>query len=417
MLSRYPRAALGALLILNIIGYLDRSMLMGFSPQITKDLGLTNTQFGFLSGAVWVLSYSVMVLVLGTLADRVSRTRLIAGGMLVWSACTAASGYAGSFEQMVVARFLVAAGEAALVPAATAILADIFDGRHRSTANGVFFMGIPLGVGAAYLLSGTIGAGLGWRDTFLALGIVGVLLSLIVATVPDVQRKAEQEVGENFLPQMKAILATLRRQPAIVLIIAGFVIVHLVYAQNSFIQLWLVRERGFEEAAIARYIGVLQIAFGCLGAVGGGIAADRLAKGHASRMALFPAVCVALCLPLMIAGHLADARSAWIYIGLAASFLLPFSIYGSSLSLVQGSVPHSMRASVIGFSMMCLNVLAMALGTVTLGFASDRLAAAGNATPLTAVLVGSDLAIGVALVLFLIAARWVAPATEARSFA
>lgn len=417
MLSRYPRAALGALLILNIIGYLDRSMLMGFSPQITKDLGLTNTQFGFLSGAVWVFSYSVMVLVLGTLADRVSRTRLIAGGMLVWSACTAASGYAGSFEQMVVARFLVAAGEAALVPAATAILADIFDGRHRSTANGVFFMGIPLGVGAAYLLSGTVGAGLGWRDTFLALGIVGVLLSFIVAAVPDVQRKAEQEVGENFLPQMKAILATLRRQPAIVLIIAGFVIVHLVYAQNSFIQLWLVRERGFEEAAIARYIGVLQIAFGCLGAVGGGIAADRLAKGHASRMALFPALCVAVCLPLMIAGHLAEARSSWIYIGLAASFLLPFSIYGSSLSLVQGSVPHSMRASVIGFSMMCLNVFAMALGTVTLGFASDRLAAAGNATPLTAVLVGSDLAIGVAFVLFLIAARWVAPATEARSFA
>ena len=411
MITRHPRVVLAVLLFINIIAYVDRSMLLAFSPQITRDIGLSNTQFGFLSGAVWVLSYSLMVLFLGSLADRFSRTRIIAGGMLIWSLCTAVSGLVHSFEQMVLARFLVAAGEAALVPAATAILADVFDGKHRSTANGLFFMGIPLGIGVAYLLSGTVGAGVGWRTTFISLGAIGVVISIAIAFVKDEGGATEHDHGENFLPQMRAILATLRSQPAIMLVIAGFVIVHIVLAQASFIQLWLVRERGADEAAIAQHIGVLQIVFGCLGAAGGGIAADRLARGQRARLAAFPALSLAVCLPLMIAGRFVEGDSPLLYVGLAASFFLPFSLYGSNLSLIQGGVPHRMRASIVGFTMMCLNVLAMALGTFAIGFISDRLAAAGHGAPLTAVLLGTDAVIAVAIVLYAIAARMLARQT------
>ena len=403
MLKRFPRTVLGVLLLINILGYVDRTMLLGFSPQITQDIALNNTQFGFLSGVVWVFSYSIMVLVLGSMADRFSRTRIIGGGMLIWSACTVLSGLAQNFEQMALARFMVAAGEAALVPSAMALLADLFDGRHRSTANGLFFMGIPLGVGLAYLLSGTIGAEVGWRHTFIVLGVVGMLIGLCVFFVrDDVSSSAH---GEAFLPQMRAIFTALRSQPALCFAIAGFVLVHLVYAQNSFIQLWLVRELGAQEATIAKQIGVLQILFGCLGALGGGIAADRLAKGVRARLAAFPLLSLLVCLPLMLASRFAELDSPLIYAGLAASFFLPFSVYGSTLSLVQGSVPHSMRASIVGFTMMCLNVGAIALGTLTLGAASDGLAASGHATPLTIVLIAGDLLIGLALICFLLAVR------------
>lgn len=405
MLKRFPRTVLGVLLLINIIGYVDRSMLLGFSPQITQDIGLSNTQFGFLSGAVWVFSYSVMVLVFGSMADRFSRTRIIACGMLIWSLCTVFSGLAQNFEQMVLARFMVAAGEAALVPAATALLADLFDDRHRSTANGLFFMGIPLGVGLAYVLSGTLGAEIGWRGTFMGLGVVGVLIALSLLFVRDDGSAANAAHGEAFLPQMRAILAALRSQPALCFAIAGFVIVHLVYAQSSFIQLWLVRELGASEASIARQIGILQILFGCLGAVGGGIAADRLAHGVGARLAGFPALSLLICLPLMLLGRFVELGSPLLYVGLAASFFLPFSVYGSTLSLIQGSVPHSMRASIIGFTMMCLNVVAIALGTVTLGFASDWLAGTGHPAPLQSVLVASDVLIGLALVCYLMTVR------------
>ncbi|HJV03019.1 MAG TPA: MFS transporter [Burkholderiaceae bacterium] len=405
MLTRYPKLVLAVLLFINIIAYVDRSMLLGFSPQITQDLGLNNTQFGFLSGAAWVFSYSVMVLVFGTLADRYSRTVIIAGGMMMWSFCTAASGVAGDFGEMLAARFLVAAGEAALVPSATAILADLFDERRRSTANGLFFMGIPLGIGLAYLLSGTVGIQIGWRGTFLVLGGVGVAMALSVALVRDAGPRGHAARGENFVPQLGAVLRCVRRQPALVLVLAGFIVVHLVLAESTFLQLWLVRERGAAEAQIARQIGLLQILFGCIGAAGGGYVTDRLARGSRRRLALFPALSTLLCVPLMVASRMVAADSAVLYLGLAASAFLPFSVYGSVLSLIQGSVPGHLRASTVGFSMMCLNVIALALGTLLLGFASDRLAAFGFAHPLTVVLAGTDVAVGLASLCFGLAAR------------
>lgn len=405
MLTRYPRLVLAALLFINIVAYIDRSMLLGFSPQITRDLGLTNTEFSFLSGAAWVFSYSAMVLVFGTLADRFSRTRIIAGGMLVWSFCTAASGLADGLGALLAARFLVAAGEAALVPSATAILADLFDPRRRSTANGLFFMGIPLGIGLAYLLSGTAGAVFGWRATFMALGALGVAIACALALLRDAGPRGDAAHAENVLPQLGAVWRCVGGQPALMLLLAGFVLVHLVLAQNSFLQLWLVRERGAEQAQIAQHIGLLQILFGCVGAAGGGFAADRLARGSRSRLALFPVVSTVLCLPLMLASRLAANDSALLYAGLAASAFLPFSIYGSVLCLIQGSVPVRLRASIVGFTIMCVNVLALALGTLLLGLLSDRLAAAGAASPLTTVMFGSDLAVGVAIVCFALAAR------------
>ena len=190
-----PRTVLIGLLVLHVLAHIDRNMLLGFSPQITQDLAINNAQYGFLAGAVWVLSYGVMALFLGSLADRFSRMRVMAAGLLIWSACTAASGAAQSFEQMVAARFLVASGEAALVPAAVSLLMEVFKPERRGSATGVFFMGIPLGIGLAFTLAGTLGAAYGWRGTFYALGVAGVVIALPMLLLND-QRDA-RSVGAS----------------------------------------------------------------------------------------------------------------------------------------------------------------------------------------------------------------------------
>lgn len=413
MLKRHPRAVLAALLLINVLAYVDRSLLYGFAPQITRDLGLDNTQFGLLSGAVWVLSYSVMVLVFGALADRHSRTRIIAGGMLLWCLCTAASGLAQDFGQMVMARLLVAGGEAALGPSATALLAGIFGPRRRATANGLFFMGIPLGIGCSYLLSGYVGEGLGWRGTFVLLGVAGAVVALCVALVRDEREGGAAQHGAPVLPQLRAVFGAVLGQPALLAVIAGFVLVHLVFAQSAFVQLWLVRERGADEAAMARHIGVLQILFGCLGAAGGGIAADRMAHGVRSALARVPVFSLLLCLPLMMASRVVGTDNPLLHAGLAASFFLPFSVYGSTLALVQGGVPPRMVASVMGLTMMSLNIVAMALGTYALGAISDVLARAGHAAPLTVVLLGSDAVMLLAIACYAAAARRLSRAESA----
>ena len=401
-----PYAVLMALLALHVIAHIDRNMLLGFSPQITKDLALSNTQFGFLAGAVWVLSYGTMAVFMGSLADRFSRTRVIAFGILIWSACTAASGMAQSFEQMVLARFLVASGEAALVPAAVSLMIELFQARRAGTAVGVFFMGIPLGIGLSFLLAGTLGVTQGWRGTFTLLGVIGVAIGVPMLWLQDRRDTlGEAEHGAPFVQQMRNVLATLRGNPTVMLTIVGFVLVNTVFAGLSFVQLWLVRERGFDAAAIARQIGGLQIVFGILGAVVGGVLSDRMARrmwgGHAG----FVVLLIALCGPLMIAYRFAPPGSPLFYLGMCAGFFLPLATYGPSLALIQGMTPNHMRSTVTGVTMLLLNIFAIAIGNLAVGAVSDRMVAAGSTNALTIVLLATDIMAISAAMFFTLAAR------------
>lgn len=390
--KKSPAAVLAALLVLHVLAHIDRNILIGFSPQVTQELALGNAQYGFLVGGAWVLSFGVMALFMGSLADRFSRTRVIAAGLLVWSACTAASGCARSFEQLVAARLLVASGEAALVPAAVALLAELFAERKRGAAIGIFFVGIPLGVGLSFLLAGSLGATHGWRNTFLALGAAGAVLALPLALLTE-ERGAtrDQPRGAPFAIQLRTVFAVLRSQPRLRLVMAAFVLANLLFATLSFAQLWLVRERGMETAGIARTIGLLQIAFGTLGAVGGGWLGDRFARRHASGHAGFMALLVAVCAPLMIAYRLAPAGTPLFYTGMCAGVFLPLALYGPSNALIQGLVPPQLRATVAGCNMLLINLFAIAGGNLAIGWASDRLARAGTAAPLTTVLLATDL--------------------------
>ena len=402
-----PGSVLAALLAVHVLAHIDRNMLLGFSPQVTRDLALTNTQYGFLVGAVWVLSFGVMAVFMGTLADRFSRARVIAAGLLVWSVCTAASGAAQTFEQMVAARFFVACGEAALVPAAVSVLAEIFDHSRRGTAMGVFFTGIPLGIGLSFLLAGTFGAAHGWRGTFFALGVLGVAAALPLLFVRDERMTAhgDTERGARTSTQIHDVLHALRSNTPVQLTIVGFVLAHLVFAGFSFLQLWLVRERGFDAATIAKQVGGLQIVFGVLGSAAGGFFSDRIARRMPGGHAGFMAALVGVCAPLMIASRLVPAGSVPFYLGLCASCFLTLALYGPALALIQGAMPARMRSTVTGVTMMLINVFAIAIGNLLVGAASDRLAATGWPAPLTTILLATDVLVLVSAAFFVVAAR------------
>lgn len=401
-----PVAVLIGLLLIHILAHIDRHLLSGFAPQITQDLTLNNKQFGFLTGAVWVLSFGFMAIFMGSLADRFSRTRVMAFGVLVWSVCTALSGYAMGFEQMVVARFFVATGEAALVPAAVSLLAEVFTPQRRSTAVGVFFIGIPMGIGLAFVIAGSLGASMGWRGTFGALGIAGVALMLPLLLLKD-QRdgQAGHEPGAPFRQQVGLVWSNLRACQPLRQTIIGFVLVHFAFAGLAFVQLWLVRERGFDGASIAKQMGSMQIVFGTLGALLGGVASDRLAKrfggGHASVLTIM----VLLFAPLMLLYRFATPGSALFYVGMVAGFILPLAVYGPANALIQALTPTSMRSTITGATMMLINVFAIAIGNLAVGAVSDALVANGSTVGLTTALIGTDALVGLSLWFFWRAAR------------
>ncbi|TPQ28802.1 MFS transporter [Cupriavidus pinatubonensis] len=401
-----PSAVLTGLLAIHLLAHIDRNMLLGFSPQITTDLALSNAQYGFLVGAVWVLSFGVMALFMGALADRFSRTRVIAAGVLVWSACTWASGHAENFEQMVVARFFVASGEAALVPAAVGLLAELFSEKRRSSAMGVFFMGIPMGIGCSFLLAGTLGASHGWRNTFYVLGAIGVGIAIVLAFLKDERdQQAHQERGAPFVRQVASIMAVLRERPSLRLIIAGFVLVHMLFAGLAFTQLWLARERGMDATGIATNIGMLQLLFGTLGSVVGGVLGDRLGRRLPGSQATLMALLVALCSAPMIAYRFAAPGSVIFYVGMCAGFFLPLALYGPVNAAIVSMVPQQTRSTISGFSMLCINVFAIAIGNLAVGWAIDDFGARGMPMPITHILLATDvLGISSAL-LFAFAAR------------
>jgi predicted MFS family arabinose efflux permease len=405
MMKRHPWLVLAALLFLHVIAHVDRNILVGFSPQITAELALSNTQFGFLAGPVWVLSYGLMAPFLGSLADRYGRPRIMAAGIAVWSLCTAASGVAHDFGQIALARFFVASGEAALIPAAIALLGDVFDERRRGTAAGVFFMGIPIGIGLAFVLAGVAGTTLGWRGTFTALGLIGVVVSVPLAFVRDERSKLAHVVGEPLLAQLGSVAAVMRASPRVVFATTGFIMVQLIHAAFSFYQLWLVRERGLDPETIARQIGVLQMVCGTLGALLGGVLADplaaRLRGGHPTVLALL----VAVGGPLMLLHLFVVPGGALFYLGMGASFFLPLATCGSALAIIQGEVPNRMRATAVGVAILGVNVFAIAFGNLAAGATSDWLTRAGYGKPLTAVLIGMYAVVMASLAMFVAAAR------------
>jgi predicted MFS family arabinose efflux permease len=414
--KKSPAAVLLAMLFIHLLAHIDRNMLLGFSPRIIKDLALSNAQYGFLVGAVWVLSFGFMAMFMGSLADRFSRTRVIAAGVAIWSICTWASGYAQTFEQMVLARFFVASGEAALVPAATALLAELFSERRRGMAMGIFFMGIPIGIGCSFLLAGSFGATHGWRGTFHALGVTGILIALPLTLLKDDRSQSvTKERGAPFTEQVRAVLGIVFGNAALRATIAGFVLVHLAFVGLAFTQLWLVKERNMDAAGIATRVGALQLLFGIAGCVVGGVLGDRLSRKFAGGQAGFMTLLVAVCAPLMIACRFAPAGSALFYVGMCAGFFLPLALYGPVLSLILGIAPPHMRSTVSGLTMLLINVFAISLGDLGAGAAIDSLNRENFPAPITTVMVIVDVLTACSLLFFARAARAVACAARSTS--
>ncbi|WP_157132689.1 MFS transporter [Novosphingobium nitrogenifigens] len=208
----YGWYALGVLVLVYALNFIDRQMLTILAVDIKRDLHISDAQFGFLYGTAFGVFYALFGIPLGKLADRWPRTRLLAIGLATWSTMTAASGLACNFTQLGFARIGVGVGEATAGPCGYSLLADYFPPRRRATAVAIYSAGIYLGGGLAL----SIGAGLahawdhafvlgarplglaGWQAAFLGLGLPGLGMSLWVSSLKE-PRRGRHEVGHRIM--------------------------------------------------------------------------------------------------------------------------------------------------------------------------------------------------------------------------
>lgn len=195
----YAWYMLAVLMIVYIFNFVDRQLLTILAPELKRDLGISDSDFGFLYGTAFGVFYALFGVPLGKLADRWLRVRLLALGLALWSLMTALSGLSRNFAQIAGARVGVGIGEATLSPCTYSLVSDYFPPHRRATALGVYSAGLYLGTGTSLFLGSSIATswneafpagdapmGLaGWQAAFLAVGIPGVLMAFWVASLRE----------------------------------------------------------------------------------------------------------------------------------------------------------------------------------------------------------------------------------------
>lgn len=416
--SGRAKLVLTLLLALNILNIVDRNLISSFGPQITAELNLSDTQFGWLTGLIFVFFYAIMGLFVGRLADFIHRPRLITAGLVLWSALTVASGAAKNFLQLGIARLLVGVGEACLTPAAIAMIADLFPRQQRGLAASLYYLGVPLGAGASFVVAGIFGPKIGWRNCFYLLGILGLLFAPLVFFLRDPTRGAHDGKhaasdlhARNLVESLRMVLRVARQSPALGWSMLGAVFMHLPIGAAQFAQLWLVRERGFAAAEIAVTYGTLFIIFGTLGALLSGVLSDWYRQRFSGGRVRFLAIFLLLMTPLLLGYRFSQPGSILFYVGMCAGFISFMAMFGPTFATIQDLAPAKLRGITTALLLLATNLFGLGVGAILAGFLSDLFKSMTIAEPLTWALVCVDL-----LAVFTVLSFYIASVYWAREF-
>jgi MFS family permease len=368
------------LTLLNVLNFVDRQLIASLAPLLIRDLHLTNAQIGLLAGFAFVFFYSVMGLVLGAAADRVSRPRLIAAGLALWSVMTAASGLARGFLHLAVPRMLVGVGEATLTPAALSMMADVLPRHRLALATGIYYAGIPLGMGISLFVAGWVAPRFGWRACFYLLGAIGVVFSVLLLAVGDPRRagaRGAEGAGaarSGTAPAAETAAAlrdAVRAVPALGLTILGGAL--LCYGSASAIHAvsWLVRERGFEFQRAAFLAGGVAVVAGFLGNLAGGAFADACQRRWRAGRLWSLVILVAATTPVSLAFYLLPpATPAFMLCWLVASMAVT-AYFGPLFAVVQELAPRHLRSTIVALALLGLNLLGVGPGPWITGMIGD----------------------------------------------
>jgi MFS transporter, Spinster family, sphingosine-1-phosphate transporter len=394
MTDRGAIRTVAALAGLNVLSYVDRQLLVALAPLLMADLGLTRAQIGLLVGASFIVVFALGTLVLGALADRVSRPRLMAGGLAAWSAATALTGTAGGFASLAVWRALVGTGEATLPPSALSMLGDRVPRSRLGLANGVFYAGIPVGFALSFALAGSVAPRLGWRACFFLLGAVGFAgVGFLWRMADPPRRGVSQPKPPGLALTVRRLRQALQERPALPLLVLGGALLVYASASSQHAITWLVHERGFPYARAAFLSAIVTATAGLAGNIGIGLATDRAHRRHPAGRLLALAALGAVGLAAAAAFYRLPPASAFFLPcwGLAQAWMLGW--FGPLMAALDEMSPAGLRATVVGFALLVAYVLGFGAGPYVTGLVGDR---AGLTAGLSGSLVPG--AVGVALV-------------------
>jgi MFS family permease len=359
--------------------FIDRQIVGILAPFIQEDLGLTNTQLGLLIGLAFATFYTCVAIPIAWLADRYSRVNILSIALATWSGFTALTGMAGNFMQMGFARMGVGIGEAGGSPPSHSIISDMYPKEERAGALGVYAMGIPLGIMAAYFatasLMGSSGQDVDWRRIFIFLGVTGVVLAVIVKLVLREPVRGAMEFDNRtdiVQPPFSESLKTLLKIPAWWAMCFGIAFGSFVsYATSAFQTKYLVvLDPSFDFQTLVVVLGVINGTTYAGGAFFGAKLADKWGAKDIRAYGWLPAIAIAVCMPIGILSFW--VASVWAHLACTTVFLLFLGIYlGPSFAIAQTLAPINMRAMSTALFFFILNMVALGGGPTFTGWLID----------------------------------------------
>jgi MFS family permease len=376
-----------------ILSYTDRQVLSLLVDPLRADLHISDTQVSLLLGTAFALVYGVAGVPLGWLADRVSRRGLIVAGVLVWSVGTICCGLSHGFGQIMGSRVLVGLGEAALSPAAIALISDCFPPQRRGAAVGLFLSGIAVGVGVSILIGGAVlrVVELGllsatplhvlatWRLVLLLTGAPGLVWVFVILMIREPRRQANpSESGAS--PELAAPpgLQPWRRAAPV------FVVLALASLVDNAVGAWapslLIRSFAMNAARVGLELGLfLAIGYGG-GVLAGGVLADRvgLRAGWRAKLGLCLAASLAI-LPLSLL--ISAPGAAWVLVGVPVYFALSGVVTAAGFSALLDITPPKSRALAMALSFFLNVAIGAGAGPTLVTLAAAHLFAAKGLGP------------------------------------
>lgn len=372
---RYANYVLAVLFLVYVFNFIDRQILGILLDDIKAELDVSDTAMGLLVGFAFVVFYTLAGIPIARLADRTSRRSIIALGLGLWSAMTAASGLAQSYLQLALARVGVGIGEAAGSPPAHSLLSDYFEPGRRATALAIYSTGVYVGAMIAFLAGGYIKDALGWRAAFFFVGLPGLLLALLVrfSIVEPPRGMAEGSSAVADQPALAAVLRYLGSCRALVwLVMAASVQSLSGYSVLVWGPAYLGRVHALTSTEIGFSLGLIIGVAGCLGGYLGGVWADRWGRKDIRWYMRLPALQSLLALPFVIGFTLLDNTAAAL-LCFVPFYLLGAMYVGPMLSMTQGLVPLRMRATTSAILLFVLNMVGLGIGPLLVGVMNDTL--------------------------------------------
>jgi len=363
--------ALGVLFFVYVFNMIDRQILSILMEPIKRDLNLSDTQLGLLSGLSFALFYAVAGIPIARLADTHSRRNIIVWCLSAWSVLTAVCGLAQNYWHLLLARIGVAIGEGGGGPAAHSMLADLFPPSKRATALAIYSCGVPIGVLIGLAAGGWINETFNWRTAFMVVGLPGVILALILLfTVREPTRTTIQP--ENKPKTLEVIKTIWGIRSFRNISIATALHVFSAYAVLQWHPAFMIRTFEIGTAQVGLYLGLLIGVCSALGTFLGGFFADMFGKVNPRWYAWLPGIEIAITIPFYAAAYFSPTfEQALLF--LIVPTLLSNAFTGPVFGTVQTLAPPHMRATAAAFLLFIIALVGQGLGPQAVGILSDVL--------------------------------------------